>query len=425
MRVDYGTRRTIVISSPELAKEIMMKHDLEFSGRFTPFVLEALNQHEFAMAVLPMGDKWRQLRRICKEHIFTPQKVQATEGLRQDKLRQLRDYLEECSNSGTSVDIDKAMMVTSLNMLSNTLVSMDFAGYSSAANQEIRDTIEQAAHIGTTANPADYLPFLRMFDPKGLQRRARACYVKLLAYLEDIVGKRMKQQLNHQSNDLLQVLLDLHQQNELTLEEVTRLLLDLVLDGGESISFILLWIMAELLRDPKIMARVKNELRETVGEEREVVESDIPKLSYLNAMIKETFRFRNGAPFLVARKAEADVEISGYTIPKGTSVLINIKSITRDPKVWPNPDTFDPERFLHNNIDYRGQSFELTPFGSGRRVCPGIPIAHPTLHLIVAHMVNSFDWKLMDEMPPNMDDHDCGLVIRLVNPLKAIPIKNK
>jgi cytochrome P450 len=181
--------------------------------------------------------------------------------------------------------------------------------------------------------------------------------------------------------------------------------------------------MAELLHNPVVLSKAQLELNEVIGKGNTVEESDIARLPYLQAIIKETFRLHLG-PFLLPRKAESDVEIEGLTVPKGAQVLINTWAIGRDPSLWDNPNSFKPERFLGSEIDVGGRNFELIPFGVGRRVCPGMALAMRMLHLMLGSLIHSFVWKLEEGVTPenmNMDDK-FGLNLEMAKPLRAIPI---
>ncbi|GAY66257.1 hypothetical protein CUMW_247310 [Citrus unshiu] len=125
-------------------------------------------------------------------------------------------------------------------------------------------------------------------------------------------------------------------------------------------------------------------------------------------------------PLLLPRKATKDVEIAGFTVPKGAQVFVNVWAIGRDESTWDNPHTFIPERFLRSNVDFKGQNFELIPFGAGRRICPGFPLAIRMLYLMLGSLINSFDWKLEDE---NMDmEEKFGITIMKAQPLRAVPV---
>ena len=200
---------------------------------------------------------------------------------------------------------------------------------------------------------------------------------------------------------------------------------DLFLAGTDTTSDTIEWAMAELLHNPEKMVKAQRELQEVLGKDGIVQESDISKLPYLQAIVKETFRLHPLAPLLVPYKAETDVKICGFTVPKNSQVLINAWDIGCDPSVWSNPNAFMPERFLGCDIDVKGRDFELIPFGAGRRICLALPLAHRMVHLILVSLLHSYAWKLDDGMKPeDMDMNEkLGFTLQKAQPLRAIPIE--
>ncbi|KAL2537957.1 Cytochrome [Forsythia ovata] len=123
--------------------------------------------------------------------------------------------------------------------------------------------------------------------------------------------------------------------------------------------------------------------------------------------------------------AEVDTEINGYIVPKNSQIFVNKWTIGRDSNIWSNPDSFDPERFLKREIDIRGQGFDLIPSGSGKRMCPGFPLATRMVPLMVETMIHNFNWKPKKGMKPEEVDvsEKFGVALQKAVPLKAIPIK--
>ncbi|MCD9645354.1 hypothetical protein HAX54_034210 [Datura stramonium] len=154
-----------------------------------------------------------------------------------------------------------------------------------------------------------------------------------------------------------------------------------------------------------------------------VEESDLKKLEYLDIVIKEGFRLHPIAPLLIPRESIEDCTVDGFDIPKGSRVLVNIWAIGRDPEVWTEPEKFVPERFAGSNIDFCGRDFQLLPFGSGRRSCPGLQLGLTIVRLVLAQLVHCFDWKLPNGMMPNDLDmiEKLGLVTARAQHLMAIP----
>ena len=163
--------------------------------------------------------------------------------------------------------------------------------------------------------------------------------------------------------------------------------------GSDTIYTTLEWAMTELLRHPKVMKELQNEVR-GIGKGQQITENDLEKMHYLKAIIKETLRLHPSVPLLFPRESTEDVKIMGFDIPTGTMVLVNAWAIGRDPMFWDEPNEFHPERFLNTNIDFKGQFFQFIPFGAGRRGCPGISYATTIIELLLANFMNRFEWKL-------------------------------
>lgn len=159
-----------------------------------------------------------------------------------------------------------------------------------------------------------------------------------------------------------------------------------------------------------MLEKAREEIDRVVGETRLVSESDIPNLPYLQAVVKEAFRLHPPAP-LVTRKCVKECKVGEYTIPVDTMLIVNTWTIGRDPNHWESPLDFQPNRFLqaHSGVDVKGQHFELLPFGSGRRMCPGYNSALQILPLAVAAIIQCFDLKVVGSIGDSKDgDGDGG-----------------
>jgi flavonoid 3'-monooxygenase len=197
--------------------------------------------------------------------------------------------------------------------------------------------------------------------------------------------------------------------------------------GTDTSSSTVEWAIAELIRHPEILAQVQQELDSVVGQDQLVSEFDLPQLIYLQAVVKETFRLHPSTPLSLPRMAAESCEINGYHIPKGSTLLVNVWAIARDPDQWSDPLEFKPERFLPGgekaNVDVRGNDFEVIPFGAGRRVCAGMSLGLQMVHLLTASLVHAFDWDLANGLMPeqlNMDEA-YGLTLQRAEPLVVHP----
>ncbi|KAJ9567400.1 hypothetical protein OSB04_003366 [Centaurea solstitialis] len=192
----------------------------------------------------------------------------------------------------------------------------------------------------------------------------------------------------------------------------------LLIAGTDTSSLTLTWALSLLLNNPKALEIVQDEIDEHVGRDKLVEESDMKNLVYLDAIIKETLRLYPVAPLSVPHESIEDCIVGGYNIPKGTRLLVNLWKIQRDPNIWSDPLEFRPERFLtsHKDVDVKGKHFELLPFGSGRRVCPGAFFALQSMGLTLASLIQQFVLQKPSNEPIDMSESQ-GLTNN-----KAIPL---
>ena len=182
--------------------------------------------------------------------------------------------------------------------------------------------------------------------------------------------------------------------------------------------------MTEIIRHPKAMKRIQEELVQVVGVNNVVEEFHLSKLQYLEASFKEASRLHPVGPLLSPRSPHEDCIVGGYTIPKGSHVFLNIWSMQRDPRYWDNPLEFNPDRFLANDetheYGYNGKNIKFVPFGSGRRVCPGISLGNKMQMYILASFLHSFEWRLPKGETLDLSDK-FGLTLKKIKPLILIP----
>ena len=181
--------------------------------------------------------------------------------------------------------------------------------------------------------------------------------------------------------------------------------------------------MAELLKHPDEMKKVQEELYKVVGSNNQVEEFHLSQLTYLDAVVKETFRLHPPLPLGGPRNSVQPSSLGGYKIPKGSRIFLNIGAIQRDPNIWENPSEFRPERFLGSDagkFDYTGNNFSFLPFGSGRRLCPGISLGDRMGKYMIASFLHLFDWRLPADANMELTDK-FGIVVKIKEPVVAIP----
>nr|XP_018625853.1 geraniol 8-hydroxylase-like [Nicotiana tomentosiformis] len=428
MSLKLGQITTIVISSSTMAKQVLKNQDQLFSTRFIPNALKAHNHYKFSVAWLPVCPQWRTLRRILNTNLLSANRLDSNQHLRSQKLKELLAYCVKCSQEDEVVDIGQVAFKTNLNLLSNTLFSKDLADPFSDSKVELKDVIWGIMVEIGKPNLVDFFPILEKIDPQGIRRRATFYFGKLIKlYFDGLINERLweKSRFSSVKTDVLEDFLNITEENphEINHNHIKSMFLDLFGAGTDTTTSTLEWAMAEIIRQPEIMKKAQAELAEVIGKGKIVEEADVSQLPYLQCVIKETLRMHPPVPFLVPRKVEQDVELCDYIIPKGSQVLINAWAIGRDSTFWEDPLVFKPERFWSSNMDMRGQDFELIPFGAGRRICPGLPLALRMVPVMFGSLLNSFNWKLEAGIAPTDLDMEgkFGITLAKAHPLRAIP----
>lgn len=189
-----------------------------------------------------------------------------------------------------------------------------------------------------------------------------------------------------------------------------RLCQDMFLAQVNTTVTTLVWAMTELIRNPRVMKQVQDEVRSKLGDKERVTEDDLDQLHYLKLVVKETFRLHPTIPLLPPGGPWSGDKIQGYDIPKKALIIINVHGIARDPKVWTDPDELNLDRFVNSSIADKGLGFELLPIGSGKRICPETRMA--TVELGLLNLLYFFDWELpQGKRVKDIDLEETGIIL--------------
>ncbi|CAL5376776.1 unnamed protein product [Camellia sinensis] len=278
--------------------------------------------------------------------------------------------------------------------------------------EEFQEMLDELFFLNGVVNVGDWIPWIDFLDLQGYVKQMKALSKKFERFHDLVLGEhiaRKEEEKDFVAKDMVDVLLQLLDDPNLEIklngDSVKAFILDLIAGGTDTSAITLEWAMSELLKKPDLINKATKELDRVIGRERWVEEKDFPQLPYLDAIVKETMRLHPVVVLLAPHLALEDCKVAGYDIRKGTRVFINTWSMGRDPTIWDAPEEFCPERFLGKEIDVRGQSFELLPFGSGRRMCPGYSLGLKMIRSSLANMLHGFSWKL----PDNLKTEDLGM----------------
>lgn len=222
MYLKLGSVRTLVVSSSSMAREVFIKHDLAFSSRNLPDAIRALDHHLYSVGWLPVTQKWRNLRKICSVQLFSVKRLDASQFLRQKKVDELLEYITECCEKGQVVGVGEVGFTTTLNLLSNTLFSINLASYNSAASQELKDIVRRIFDCVGKPNFADFFPLLAYFDPLRIRGGTAASFSKLFEVFDDMISQRESSDssVSGEIDDVLQTLLDISKEEGSDLSHV-------------------------------------------------------------------------------------------------------------------------------------------------------------------------------------------------------------
>ncbi|KAL0310311.1 UNVERIFIED_CONTAM: Geraniol 8-hydroxylase [Sesamum calycinum] len=381
------------------SKEVVRDQDSIFGNRDSNIATLAATYDGNDIGFSPLNSQWRAMRQIFVREVLSNNSLQASSDLRKDEVRKaVRDVF---NNVGKPFDFGELSFRTELNVIMNMMwggVVEEEEGQ--RVGEEFREVVIKIVNLMGKPNVADYLPALAWLDIQGKdvgrnQERRK----------EGLPSSHVRATRERRSRDV--------NQPEANQGPIGA--------GTDTTATTIEWAMAELLNNPKAMENIQNELSKVVGLNNEVEEFHIPKLKYLEAVVKETMRLHPAIPLLLPRSPTQTSTVGGYTVPKKSMVFINLPWIQKDPSIWDSPLEFKPERFLHDTkkCPFNGNNFNYLPFGSGRRICAGMPLAEKMVMYLLASLLHSFEWKLPDGKTVDMS-YTFASVLRKITPLLVI-----
>ncbi|XVE50800.1 hypothetical protein DITRI_Ditri01bG0192200 [Diplodiscus trichospermus] len=427
MHLQLGEISTIVVSSPEVAKEVLVTQGIAFAQR--PYLLASsmvtYDCKDIAMA--SYGNYWRQVRKICTVELLTAKRVHSFQLIREEEVSALVKSIS--LNEGLPINLSKKIF-----SLTYGIASRAAFGNKCKDQETYTSIVEEILKLASGFSIADLYPSFSVLQLiSGMRQKLRTLHQKTDKILQGIINEhRERLERGNIGNGeakeyLITVLLKIQQLGDLefplTDKEIKAIIWDVFSGGGETSSTIVEWAMSEMLKNPRVLKKAQNEVREVCYGKGDVDEASIHELKYLTSVIKETLRLHPSFPLLIPRESRENCEMKGYQVPVNTRVIINAWAIGRDPQYWNEPETFYPGRFHDSSIDFKGNDFEYIPFGAGSRMCPGILFALPNIELPLAKLLYHFDWKLPSGM--RHEDLDMteafGATVRRKNDLILIP----
>ncbi|KAF8016907.1 hypothetical protein BT93_H2188 [Corymbia citriodora subsp. variegata] len=381
MMLHFGSAPVLVVSSADCARDIMKTHDLIFSDRARSTLSERLLYHRKDVSLAPYGEYWRQMRSICHH----------------------------------SVDLSDGFASLTNNIICRVALGRKYSD--GKQGKKFKGLLADLMWLIGIFNIGDFIPRLAWINKlTGVDAKAELITREFDQFLNEVVEEHRRKIEEksigggENSRDFVDVLLEMEKDKT-----------DMLAGATDTTYSVIDWAMTELLRHPQAMKILQTEVRKIANGKPNITDEDLKNMHYLRAVLKETLGLHPPIPLLVPRLSSQDIKIRGYDIALGTTVITNVWTIGRGPSTWDKPDEFKPERFLNSSVDFKGQDFELIPFGAGRRGCPGTSLAMATNELVLANLVDKFDWALPEGLKAeDLDMTECtGLTnhISLLLPL--------
>ncbi|KAK3425443.1 hypothetical protein EUGRSUZ_F02405 [Eucalyptus grandis] len=434
--IKLGSQRAIVVSGSELAKECFTTNDKAFCNRPKYLAAKLLGYNYAMFGFSPYGPYWRHVRKIATLELLSNHTLENLRHVREAVVRASTKEAYERSNAqeNTPIEMKSWFNALTFNLIFKMVVGKQYDGTTASEedegqNDRCRIALKSFFELGGQFVASDVLPFFRWLDIGGYVKAMK----RTAKELDDVVGGWLDEHKRKRAcgeaegdRDFMDVMLSILGTADVlpsydadTINKATCLAL--ISGGTDTTAVTLTWALSLLLNNRHVLKQAQQELDSQIGRERRVTESDIKNQVYIQAIIKETLRLYPAAPLSVPHESVKDCTIGSYRVPAGTRLLLNISKLHWNPLVWPAPLEFRPERFLttHKDLGVWGQNFEYLPFGSGRRMCPGVSFALQVLHIVLATLLHSFEIETASVGPADMRA-GMGITSPKVTPLEVV-----
>ncbi|CAL0328868.1 unnamed protein product [Lupinus luteus] len=435
-----GNIDAITTNDPEIIREILLRQDEVFASR--PNTLAAIHLAYGCgdVALAPLGPHWKRMRRICMEHLLTTKRLESFSMQRQEEAQHLVKDVWVQARAKKPINLREVLGAFSMNNVTRMLLGKQYFGSKCSGPQEAMEFMHITHELFWLLGViylGDYLPIWRWVDPFGCEKKMREVEKRVDDFHSKIIeehrkakkDKKIGEESDDEEMDFVDVLLSLPGEDgkeHMDDREIKALIQDMIAAATDTSAVTNEWAMAEVIKHPRVLQKIQQELDQVVGPNRMVSESDLPHLNYLRCVVRETFRMHPAGPFLIPHESTRATTINGYHIPAKTRVFINTHGLGRNTKIWDNVEEFKPERHWlcdGSRVEIsHGINFKILPFSAGKRKCPGAPLGVTLVLMALARLFHCFDWN-----PPNGLNHEdidtrevYGMTMPKVEPLIAV-----
>ncbi|KAL5790823.1 hypothetical protein ACOSQ2_005711 [Xanthoceras sorbifolium] len=434
--IRLGIHRALVISSWEVTRECFTTNDKVFPSRPKSLAVKLMGYDHLVLGFAPYGLYWRDVRKLATIKLLSNHRLELLKHVRDAEINCfIKELYAQCVKDGglVAVEMKERFGDLGMNIIVRMIAGKRYFGTDRGGDEESRrcqKALGDFFYLVGIFLASDTVPFLGWLDVvKGykskMKKTARELDYVIGNWVDEHCRRRLSRNINEEEQDFIHVMLSAMDNNQISAPDANTVVkatcLSLILGGNDTTVVTLTWALSLLLNNRRVLKKAQDELNLHVGKHRQVEESDIKNLIYLQAIVKETLRLHPALPLSSPREAMEDCTVAGFHIPAGTRLFVNLWKLHRDPSIWLNPSEFVPERFLnhHANLDVGGLHFEYLPFGSGRRKCPGISFALQVLHLTLARLLHTFEFGTVSDSAVDVSEGP-GLTVPKATPLEVI-----
>ncbi|CAB4282032.1 unnamed protein product [Prunus armeniaca] len=386
-----GQRNLVVVSSPDLAKEVLHTQGVEFGSRTRNVVFDIFTGEGQDMVFTVYGEHWRKMRRIMTVPFFTNKVVQQyRHGWESEAAAVVEDVKKYPGSATNGMVLRRRLQLMMYNNMYRIMFDRRFESEEDPLFMKLKGLNGERSRLAQSFdyNYGDFIPILRPFLRGYLKicKEVKEKRIRLkLSSTKTTTNEGLKCAIDH--------ILDAQQKGEINEDNVLYIVENINVAAIETTLWSIEWGIAELVNHPEIQKKLRDELDSVLGPGVQITEPEIQKLPYLQAVIKETLRLRMAIPLLVPHMNLNDAKLGSYDIPAESKILVNAWWLANNPALWKKPEEFRPERFLEEEakVEANGNDFRYLPFGVGRRSCPGIILALPILGITLGRLVQNFE----------------------------------
>lgn len=429
MYLKMGTCGVVVASSPSAARTFLKALDARFANRPAMASAADITYGCQNMVFANYGPKWKLMRKLASVHLLGARAVADWALVRRDEAGRALRGIAEAAEAGRPVVVPEVLVCALANIVGQITVSKRVFDAQGDESNSYKEMIVSLLTGTGMFNISDFVPALSWMDLQGVQAKLRRVHDQFDGLITKLLAEHAATAEDRAREGRLDFVDKLRASNDdedgetITEVNIKGLIFDMFTAGTDTSSIIVEWALAEMIKNPSIMARAQEELDRVVGRDRRLEESDIAGLPYLQAVCKEAMRLHPSTPLSLPHFSFDECDVEGYHVPSNTRLLINIWAIGRDPDAWEDPLQFRPERFLSGptaKVDPMGNYFELIPFGAGRRICAGKLAGMVFVQYFLGTLVHAFDWRLPDGEEKVDMAETFGLALPKAVPLRAL-----